>query len=129
MSDRSIDVADIPVEQNEADRRDIVNKDRTPCIRLRVSYDEGGHNWYSGGKNPRCIKLVASLIHKGDGCYSCVIGKGIAYMLEPAPRFNRKRLELWASKIKTDERYLKAIAHVLQEEGRVRAGEAVASNG
>lgn len=68
---------------------------------VRVSYCEGGHNYYNGGKNPQGIRITFSDVEKyTDYCTSSILGGGMAFTVLATTRYNEKKIKVVFEAIK-----------------------------
>lgn len=59
-------------------------------IKVKVYYDLGGHNYFTGKNLARGIKLSVSPVTKGDGVERYKAFKGSSIHLKDMKRFNQK---------------------------------------
>jgi hypothetical protein len=115
MTKRSIDVQHLPFN----------GKDGENCLRVSVSYEEGGHNWYSGEYTDRgfyAYVVPAEEYGRETGCPSIrtTLGAGLKCCLETAERFNAKRLEKLAALCMDHEDVKLCIEKVSSKYGKVK---------
>jgi hypothetical protein len=109
MGKRSIHVTYLP----------FTGKDEESCLRISVSYEEGGHNWYSGENNRKGFYAHVTPAKKDDrGYVSTVLGAGLKCFLEEATRFNAKKLEKLAQLCMEHETVKKCIESVSRKYGK-----------
>lgn len=69
-------------------------KNPTKAIVCEIRYDVGGPNYFSGGMIQRGYYISAFIERTSpDGTKSLLMGEGYQTLLEPAARFNAKKLQ------------------------------------
>ena len=75
-------------------RMNTYDEDKYTHIKISVYYSKGGTNFYTYKQEPGAIwASISPVMRKGDGIETCILGKGIKCILEPATRLNRKNVE------------------------------------
>lgn len=67
--------------------------DKYTHIKISVYYSKGGTNYFTYKQEPGAIWASVGPVTKKDGMESCILGKGLKTVLEPATRLNRKNVE------------------------------------
>ena len=86
-------------------------------LEVSVHYSLGGHNFFSGKPTPRGFYLSVQPIEVGDGFTTFLGFTGIKSMLEPAARFNAKRLNELAESTEHQPLLDELINHVCIKQG------------
>lgn len=91
-------------------RNIIVQEFPTNCpnnrrLRMEISYDIGGANYFSGGSTPRGYHLHGQLYTKGNGFESFNPMDGYRNLIEEADRYSKKKLEEVAKNIFSNPLY------------------------
>lgn len=80
------------------------------AISIDVYYDKGGTNYFSGNSDARGYWLSTMPVERKDGSTSFIIGSngGRRFFIEPAARFNAKRLAELGAKLHAHDAALAA---------------------
>ncbi len=113
MGDRSIKIIDIPLKPKPT----LEGKLDSPThVRVEVFYGAGGMCYFTGQNNARGYSASARSVTIKEGCVSFILLAGTKTFLEPANRFNAKRLKVLADGFKANPMYQKIVDYVLSKE-------------
>lgn len=101
---RSIKIADLPTTTP--------NK----FIEIKVHYNQGGMNYFSGSSTPRGYRLSVTPVTLEDSGRSFLLFSGVAHTIETTNRFNAKWLESLAAQGDKLPKYKESLAYVLAKE-------------
>ena len=113
MSKRSLDIIALPLTNKPANMLGREDPGRM-VLEVSVDYEEGGTSFLSGNSYERGFYLHFTPVTLRDGFRSYTIGgalSGIKGLIEPAKRFNAKRLEQLAAGALESELYQRLLAH------------------
>ena len=99
MSDRRKTIKELEVLEGKATH-----------IEISLSYDLGGHNWFTYVNEERGIYLHVSPVEKSEGWRSYTAFSGVKMLLLPMKRFNKK---VFDSFIPDKDNVEKMLNHVL----------------
>ena len=117
-NNRKIRIAELPVNGGKVKRPG--NK---AVVQVEVYYNEGGANMFAGTYEQRGIYLSVTPVEIEQTDTPGVVIRlssafsGTKTCIEPATRFNRRRLEALAETAMQHEKYPVCLAHVLNKNG------------
>jgi len=92
-------------------------------IEIRVDYDRGGMNYFQGVTMQRGYWLSVTPFEQGEHSRTIAAFSGTTAFMEPASRFNARRIaeraEQLKKNMKTHDLLQKTLAHVLQKNNLV----------
>lgn len=134
MGSRSINLESLLLD-NEPDAGLPGSGEAIAVLKVSVDYNEGGMSYFTGQRSERGYYLHMTTVTRRGGYESFTIGGGLPSvkgLIEPANRFNQKKLEQHASAAKASPLYSQLLDHlrrkgvILSQDGALTACSTVA---